>query len=84
MSGPVPVRLALAMKRTTVIAGLNIHTYTTDKFATSTKPILALFALHGRLGSSETGPVQELISALVNAAEGHANEKDLMVVAFVG
>ncbi|KAJ7914828.1 Alpha/Beta hydrolase protein, partial [Mycena leptocephala] len=82
MSGPVPVRLALAMKRTTVIAGLNIHTYTTDKFATSTKPILALFALHGRLGSSETGPVQELISALVNAAEGHANEKDLMVVAF--
>ncbi|KAJ6577283.1 Alpha/Beta hydrolase protein [Mycena capillaripes] len=70
------------MKRTTIIAGLDIHTYTTEKFATSTKPVLALFALHGRLGSSEEGSVQDLISDLVNAAEEHVGERDLMVVAF--
>ncbi|KAJ7671699.1 Alpha/Beta hydrolase protein [Mycena polygramma] len=70
------------MKQTTIIAGLEVHTYTAEKFATSTKPILALFVLHGRLGSSESDHVQQLISALVNAAEGHAAEKDLMVIAF--
>jgi hypothetical protein len=72
------------MKQTTVIAGLDVHIYTTAKFATSTKPILALFVLHGRLGSSDTGSVQDLISGLVDAAEKHEGERDLLVVAFVG
>ncbi|KAF7330389.1 hypothetical protein MVEN_02477400 [Mycena venus] len=72
------------MKRTTVIiAGLDVHIYTTKTFATSTKPILALFALHGRLESSETGSIQNLIPPLVDAAEKHESEKgkDLMVIA---
>ncbi|KAJ6460411.1 Alpha/Beta hydrolase protein [Mycena vitilis] len=70
------------MKQTTTIAGLEVHTYTAEKFATSTKPVLALFVLHGRLRSTESDNVQQLISALVNAAEGHAAEKDLLVIAF--
>ncbi|KAJ7454866.1 Alpha/Beta hydrolase protein [Mycena latifolia] len=71
------------MNTTTVIAGLNVHTYTTESFGSSTKPILALFFLHGRLGSTESPYVQNLITALVNAAAA-ANEKqkDLMIVAF--
>jgi len=72
----------MIMKQTTVIAGLDVQTYTTQRFATSTKPILAVFCLHGRLGSSEEGSVQNLISALVDAVEKHDGEKDLMVVAF--
>jgi len=70
------------MKQTTVVAGLDVQIYTEKKFAASTKPILALFALHGRGGSSETGSVQDLILGLVDAAEKHEGEKDLMVVAF--
>jgi hypothetical protein len=72
------------MKETTVtIAGLKIHTYTIEAFSSSTKPILALFVLHGRLGSTESPYVQDLISALVNAAEQKDFKKDLMLVAFV-
>ncbi|KAF8207286.1 hypothetical protein K438DRAFT_432410 [Mycena galopus ATCC 62051] len=70
------------MKQSTVISGLDVHVYTTSKFATSTKPILAIFALHGRLGSSEEISTQNLILALVDGAEKHEGEKDLMVVAF--
>ncbi|KAJ7716811.1 Alpha/Beta hydrolase protein [Mycena maculata] len=70
------------MKQTTVIAGLDIHTYTTEAFASSTKPILALFVLHGRTGDSGSAHVQDLITALVDAAAGHAGQKDLMVIAF--
>ncbi|KAJ7677325.1 Alpha/Beta hydrolase protein [Mycena rosella] len=70
------------MKTTTLIAGLNVHTYTTESFTSSTKPILALFVLHGRLGSTESPYVQDLISALVNAAADSEKAQDLMVVAF--
>ncbi|KAJ7116298.1 Alpha/Beta hydrolase protein [Mycena epipterygia] len=70
------------MKQTTVIAGLDVHTYTTDAFGHSTKPILALFVLHGRTGAYDSPHVQDIVSALVNAASEHPGEKDLMIVAF--
>ncbi|KAJ6570293.1 Alpha/Beta hydrolase protein [Mycena vulgaris] len=71
------------MKKTTlIIAGLEVYTYTTDSFATSSKPILALFVLHGRLGSTEAPYIQDLISALMKAAAEHEKPQDLMVVAF--
>ncbi|KAJ7510274.1 Alpha/Beta hydrolase protein [Mycena galericulata] len=70
------------MKQTTIIAGLDVHTYTTDAFPSSNKPILGLFVLHGRTGNYESAHVQELITALIKAAEGHAGEKDLLVIAF--
>jgi len=69
-------------KQSTLIAGLNVHTYTTEAFATSTKPILALFVLHGRTGSAEADDVQHFATELVAASTGHVGEKDLMVVAF--
>ncbi|KAJ7211481.1 Alpha/Beta hydrolase protein [Mycena haematopus] len=70
------------MKQSLVVAGLDVHVYTAERFTTSTKPILAVFALHGRGGSSKTGSVQDLISGLVDGAEKHKGEKDLMIVAF--
>ncbi|KAJ6448936.1 Alpha/Beta hydrolase protein [Mycena sanguinolenta] len=70
------------MKQTLVIGGVDVHIHTADKFATATKPILALFVLHGRLSSSESDSMQPLISGLVDGAAKHQGEKDLMVVAF--
>ncbi|KAJ7178722.1 Alpha/Beta hydrolase protein [Mycena crocata] len=70
------------MKQITIIAGLDVQTYTTEAFANSTKPILALFVLHGRTGDMESTHVQDIISGLVNAAEKQSSEKDLMVIAF--
>ncbi|KAJ7086014.1 Alpha/Beta hydrolase protein [Mycena belliarum] len=71
------------MKQTTVIiAGLNVHTYATESFASSIKPILALFVLHGRLGSTESPYIQDLIAALVGGAADNERERDLLVVAF--
>ncbi|KAJ7039488.1 Alpha/Beta hydrolase protein [Mycena alexandri] len=70
------------MKHTTVVAGLEVQVFTTDAFKTSTKPILALFVLHGRLGSTESENVRSLITTVVKAAGEHEGEKDLMIVAF--
>ncbi|KAJ7052486.1 Alpha/Beta hydrolase protein [Mycena amicta] len=65
---------------TTVIAGLRVHTYTNDEFATSsTKPIFAIFVLHGRMGSMDD--MQNLTSAML-AASTEKKGKDLMVVMF--
>jgi len=70
------------MKQTIVVAGLDVQVYTTDAFKTSTKPILALFVLHGRLGSTEVDYVQNVITSVLKAAGEHQGEKDLMIVAF--
>ncbi|KAJ7219983.1 Alpha/Beta hydrolase protein [Mycena pura] len=69
-------------KQSTLIAGLNVHTYTTEAFATSTKPIFALFVLHGRMGSAEADDMQHFVTELVAASTEYVGEKDLMVVTF--
>ncbi|KAJ7650575.1 Alpha/Beta hydrolase protein [Roridomyces roridus] len=69
-------------RTTTRIAGLEVHTYTTDAFAASKKPVVGLFVLHGRLGSSDSPYIQELIQAFIKAAETHQGEKDLLVISF--
>ncbi|KAK7032953.1 Alpha/Beta hydrolase protein [Favolaschia claudopus] len=69
------------MKQTIVIAGLQVHIHTTDDHATSSRPILALFALHGRLESSER--MQDLISAMLESAgKQDQRSRDLIVVTF--
>ncbi|KAJ6549189.1 Alpha/Beta hydrolase protein [Mycena sp. CBHHK59/15] len=70
------------MKQTTIIAGLNVHTYTTEAFSASSKPILVLFFLHGRLGSMEDQYMQDIVAALMKAASNTTGQRDLMIVTF--
>ncbi|KAF7289889.1 hypothetical protein MIND_01363600 [Mycena indigotica] len=70
------------MKQTTiVVAGLHIQTYTTDDFGSSAKPVVALFLLHGRMGSSQDGHIQALASGLL-AASRSTHNKDILVITF--
>ncbi|KAF7300644.1 hypothetical protein HMN09_00949900 [Mycena chlorophos] len=65
---------------TTVVAGLHVHTFTTDAFATSAKPVFALFLLHGRTQSYEADYIKNLTEAILAKSQGKT--KDVLVIAF--
>ncbi|CAK5268592.1 unnamed protein product [Mycena citricolor] len=74
--------LLAIMQKTTVIAGLEVYTHTTDAFADSTKPIYAVFFLHGRMGSAQSDYMQKITAEILSSPAARSESKDLMIVTF--
>jgi hypothetical protein len=68
-----------------VVAGLIVNVFSTYPLAQSSRPVIALFFLHGRRGSA--AKIEGFVDTILEKAQGRGTSPvkyDLIVITFVG